>query len=69
MFDSGASKNVEALIGKSRYFTLRHNYSGALDLINQAVVSYPGFMPALIEKMRLLMALQDWEQTVETAQR
>ncbi|XP_033624164.1 tetratricopeptide repeat protein 21B-like isoform X1 [Asterias rubens] len=66
---SGASKNVEALIGKSRYFTLRHNYSGALDLINQAVVSYPGFMPALIEKMRLLMALQDWEQTVETAQR
>ncbi|XP_038077972.1 tetratricopeptide repeat protein 21B-like isoform X2 [Patiria miniata] len=66
---SGASKDVEALIGKARYFTLRHNYSGALDQINQAVVSYPGFMPALIEKMRLLMALQDWDQTVETAQR
>ena len=53
-------KAIEALIGKSRYMAMRHNYSGALELINQAVVSYPGFMPALIEKMRLQLALQDW---------
>ena len=66
---SATPKAIEALIGKSRYMALRHNYSGALELINQAVVSYPGFMPALIEKMRLQLALQDWEQTVESAQR
>eukprot|EP00057_Strongylocentrotus_purpuratus_P033961 XP_793431.3 PREDICTED: tetratricopeptide repeat protein 21B [Strongylocentrotus purpuratus] len=66
---SATPKAIDALIGKSRYMSMRHNYTGALDLINQAVVSYPGFMPALMEKMRLQLALQDWEQTVESAQR
>lgn len=56
-------------MGKSKLFFLRHNYSGALELINEVVVAYPGFMPALVEKMRLQLALQDWEQTLETAQR
>jgi len=32
-------------------------------------VGYPDFIPALIEKMRLQLALQDWDQTLETAQR
>ncbi|XP_070546763.1 tetratricopeptide repeat protein 21B-like [Ptychodera flava] len=64
-----SGKEVEALFGKARYFVIRHNYSGSLELINQAVVAYPGFMPALIEKMRLQLALQDWEQTMETSQR
>ena len=35
----------------------------------QAVVAFPNFLPALIEKMKIQMALQDWEQTVETAHR
>ena len=35
----------------------------------QAVVAFPNFLPALIEKMKVQMALQDWEQTVETAHR
>ncbi|XP_071507875.1 tetratricopeptide repeat protein 21B-like [Diadema antillarum] len=66
---SATPKAISALLGKARYMGMRHNYSGALELVNQAVVSYPGFMPALIEKMRLQLALQDWEQTVELAQR
>lgn len=57
------------MMGKSKLFFLRHNYSGALELINEVVVSFPGFMPALVEKMRLQLALQDWEQTIDTAQR
>ncbi|XP_077996608.1 tetratricopeptide repeat protein 21B-like [Glandiceps talaboti] len=64
-----SGKEVEALFGKAKFFEFRHNYSGSLELINQAVVAYPGFMPALIEKMRLQLALQDWEQTIETSQR
>ena len=35
----------------------------------QLVVYYPDFYPALAEKMRMQLALQDWEQTLETAQR
>ena len=48
---------------------MRRNFSMALDVINQIVVGYPTFLPAYIEKMRLQLALQDWDQTLETAQR
>ncbi|KAJ7369317.1 Tetratricopeptide repeat protein 21B, partial [Desmophyllum pertusum] len=53
----------------AKYLETKNNFSGALELINQAVVGYPDFIPALIEKMRLQLALQDWDQTLETAQR
>ncbi|XP_062519917.1 tetratricopeptide repeat protein 21B-like isoform X2 [Corticium candelabrum] len=66
---SGSTKLIDSLLGKTKYLEMRHNYSGALEMINQTVVSYPGFIPALIEKMRIQLALQDWDQTVETAQR
>ncbi len=38
-------------------------------MLNQAVASYPGFLPPLMEKMKVLLALQDWEQAVDTARR
>ncbi|CAH3123731.1 unnamed protein product [Pocillopora meandrina] len=74
MFDeilSGSEvvKNLDALLGKAKYLETKNNFSGALELINQAVVGYPDFIPALIEKMKLQLALQDWDQTLETAQR
>ncbi|XP_066543938.1 tetratricopeptide repeat protein 21B isoform X2 [Amia ocellicauda] len=61
--------DVFALMGKAQYFELRQNYSGALETINQIIVSFPEFLPAFIKKMKLLLTLQDWEQTVEAAQR
>lgn len=51
------------------YYEFRQNYSGALETINQVIVSYPSFLPALVKKMKLLLMLQDWEQTVDAAQR
>ncbi|XP_012939708.1 tetratricopeptide repeat protein 21B isoform X2 [Aplysia californica] len=63
------SRNVSALFGKAKYFELRHNYSGALELINQVVVGQTNFLPAFVEKMKLQLALQDWDQTLEAAQR
>ena len=63
------TKDIDALLGKSKYQEMRKHFGGSLDLINQAIVSFPNFLPALIEKMKVQLALQDWEQTVETAQR
>ncbi|KAJ8306896.1 hypothetical protein KUTeg_014980 [Tegillarca granosa] len=63
------SRDIDALFGKAKYLEMRHNYSGALELVNQVIVGYPTFIPALVEKMKLQLALQDWEQTIETAQR
>ena len=62
-------KPLDAMLGKARYYLSRHNFSHALDLLNQAVASYPGSVPALLDKMKVQLALQDWEQAMETAQR
>ena len=60
---------MDGLFGKARYFEMRRNYSGALELISRAIVAFPNFTPALVEKMRIQLCLQDWEQTVDNAQR
>eukprot|EP00794_Sanderia_malayensis_P003381 gene3381-3871_t len=62
-------KEIDAMLGKIEYLKIKNNFSGALEVANQLVVLYPDFQPALVEKMRLQLALQDWEQTIETAQR
>ena len=62
-------KLAEALFGKARFYVQRYNFTHALDTLNQVVAGYPGFLPALIEKMKVQLTLQDWEQAVETAQR
>ncbi|XP_064595299.1 tetratricopeptide repeat protein 21B-like isoform X2 [Liolophura sinensis] len=63
------ARDIDALLGKAKHMEMRHNYSGSLELVNQVIVAYSGFTPALIEKMKLQLALQDWDQTVETGQR
>ncbi|KAK3772094.1 hypothetical protein RRG08_061179 [Elysia crispata] len=64
------SKQVWALLGKAAYFEMRHNYSGALELVNQVVVGQStSFLPGLVEKMKLQLALQDWDHTIEAAVR
>ncbi|XP_030344690.1 tetratricopeptide repeat protein 21B isoform X2 [Strigops habroptila] len=61
--------DVFALLGKAQYFEVRQNFSGALETVNQIIANFPNFIPAFIKKMKLQLALQDWEQTVETAHR
>ncbi|ETE72338.1 Tetratricopeptide repeat protein 21B, partial [Ophiophagus hannah] len=70
-FDEGVQNgnDIFALMGKTQYFEARQNYSGALETVNQIIANFPRFLPAFIKKMKLQLALQDWEQSVETAQR
>uniref|UniRef100_A0A671XG33 Tetratricopeptide repeat domain 21B n=1 Tax=Sparus aurata TaxID=8175 RepID=A0A671XG33_SPAAU len=70
-FDEGLKErpDVFALMGKAQYYEYRQNFSGALEMVNQVIVSFPGFLPALIKKMNLLLSLQDWEQTIDAAHR
>lgn len=69
MLRNDGARDIDALFGKAKYFEVRHNYTGSLELVNQVIVGYPAFIPALVEKMKLQLSLQDWDQTVETAQR
>ncbi|XP_054643710.1 tetratricopeptide repeat protein 21B isoform X1 [Dunckerocampus dactyliophorus] len=68
-FDEGLKDGADvfAVMGKAQYYEYRQNYSGALDVVNKVIASFPTFLPALIKKMKLFLNLQDWEQTTETA--
>ncbi|XP_075412150.1 tetratricopeptide repeat protein 21A [Tenrec ecaudatus] len=63
------TRDVLGVMGKATYLLLQQNYSGALEVVSQLTVAFPGFLPALVLKMKLFLAKQDWEQTIETAQR
>ncbi|CAI9620923.1 unnamed protein product [Staurois parvus] len=70
-FEEGTQSNKDLLgmIGKAECFIMQKNYSGALDIINQIIVNFPKFLIALTLKMRYVLAQQDWDQSLETAQR
>ncbi|XP_041120641.1 tetratricopeptide repeat protein 21B [Polyodon spathula] len=70
-FDEGMKDGIDVfgMMGKAQYYEFRQNYSGALETVNQVIVAFPNFLPAFIKKMKLFLTLQDWEQTVEAAQR
>ncbi|KAK7913141.1 hypothetical protein WMY93_013352 [Mugilogobius chulae] len=70
-FDEGLKEkpDVFGLMGKAQYYEYRQNYSSALEMVNQVIVNYPAFLPALTKKMKLLLSLQDWEQTIDAAHR
>lgn len=61
--------DIFALLGKAQCLEMRQNYSGALETVNEIIMNFPSFLPAFVKKMKLQLALQDWDQTVETAQR
>lgn len=69
IFSDEESLNLQCLMGKAKYFQVCNAISSALDKINVAVVHFPTFLPALIEKMKLQLAAQDWEQAMDTSQR
>jgi len=48
---------------------IQQNYGLPLDLMNKAVVMVSNYLPAIIEKMKIQLAMHDWEQVVDTAQR
>ncbi|KAM9601421.1 tetratricopeptide repeat protein 21A isoform 2-T2 [Trichechus inunguis] len=63
------ARDVLGMMGKATYLMMQQNYSGALEVVNQIAVASASFLPALVLKMRLFLARQDWEQTVEMGQR
>ena len=64
-----AEAPLDASLGKARYFMTRYNFVAASDVLNLAITTHPHFLPALIEKMRVELAFQDWDAAVGTAHR
>ena len=63
------NRNIEAIFGKSKYYELCGHFDESIELLNQLIVVYQNFSPPLVEKMKVQLCLQDWDQADETANR
>ncbi|EFJ52945.1 hypothetical protein VOLCADRAFT_78980 [Volvox carteri f. nagariensis] len=61
--------DLQALLGKAKILELKKQMAQAVDVLAEINVRFAWFVPALVEKARLLMVLGDWEQVTETLQR
>ncbi|GFV68416.1 tetratricopeptide repeat protein 21B [Trichonephila clavipes] len=68
-FETSDNSSPEAVFGRSKYYERQENYAKALELLNQAIVLFPKYPPTFIEKMKIHLTLEDWEQTLVAAQR
>ena len=50
--DSGA-KNLEVLMGKAKASELQKKFTITLEALNEIVVMFPKFLPALVEKSKV----------------
>jgi tetratricopeptide repeat protein 21B len=50
------------MMGKAKLFELRKNLPAALEVVTEVFIKFSWYMPALIEKTRMLLALSDWDQ-------
>ena len=62
-------KNISAFLGRAHYYEKRQAWDKSLNDLNQVIVYFPNYLPALIDKARVLMVMGNWEEALETAQR
>jgi tetratricopeptide repeat protein 21B len=60
---------MQALLGKAKFLEMQREYAQALEILNNVIVLFSWFTPALTEKAKLLLMMGDWEQTYETVHR
>lgn len=60
---------MDALFGKAKHYENRSSYKEAMETLNLLVVVNPGFTAPLIEKMKVYLAEQDWDQSLDAANR
>jgi len=63
------SADLEATMGKAKVLELKHKHAEALHLLTEMNIKVSWFLPALLEKTRLLLCVGDWEQMMEHVQR
>lgn len=61
--------DLQALLGKAKILELKKQTGSCIDVLTEINVRFGWFVPALVEKARLLMAAGDWEQVQDTLQR
>ena len=60
---------MDALFGKAQYLQSMQRYTEAMEALNLLVVSQPDFAPPLLAKVKVHLAGQNWDQTLEATNR
>eukprot|EP00960_Hanusia_phi_P051084 760590-Hanusia_phi.AAC.2 len=63
------SNDLEAVLGKAAHLERFSTLSEAVKYMNQCMVKFSWFAPAVTEKARLLIAGGDWDQAMESVNR
>lgn len=56
------NRNVEALMGRCKANEILKRFDVSLNTINEVNIVYPEFKAGFLEKSKLLMTVDDWEQ-------
>ncbi|XP_050699357.1 tetratricopeptide repeat protein 21B-like [Eriocheir sinensis] len=64
-----SSRHMDALFAKAKFYENRSNYKESTETLNLLVVAYPGFTGPLVEKAKVNLSEQDWDQCLESANR
>ncbi|XP_015604649.1 tetratricopeptide repeat protein 21B-like [Cephus cinctus] len=62
-------KHLSALLGSAKFKENKGDHSGVISILNSLIVRYPRLCLPLIEKMSNQLAVKDWEQVIESANR
>eukprot|EP00939_MAST-03C_sp_MAST-3C-sp1_P002504 g2504.t1 len=60
-------QSLDALLGLTQYFLAQNQRRKAVEAINQTIVRYKWFAPALMTKANLLLSIKDWSQAEAVA--
>ena len=61
----GNHKNMEALLGKAKFFERNKKYEEALEVLSELCVINKTFWPAHIEKAKVHISNGEWDQALE----
>lgn len=62
-------KHFDALLGLAYNFELNHRFEMAIEKLNLAIAISPNWIPAFVEKMKVVVAVPDWDQAQDIANR
>lgn len=63
------SKNLDCILAISEYNLKQNNFIESLNVVNKAIVQFSSTVLPLIQKLRILLAMYNWEQAIETINR
>lgn len=64
--EQNGKKNLEAMLGRAKVFEKAKKYDSGGDVLSEACICFPNFLPAVIEKAKLHHYNGEFEQSLDT---